>query len=128
MANLYWNMKDYPNASRCYSQAVGMIGSTHKEYATVKLRSEVLEDLVKCSETVKMQDSLQWLSTLPEERLYSIIDKVIEEQKEKDRLEDSGISTTPMPLSVAEKSLQSSGVTVNWRTTGAGQTRPPLPP
>ena len=88
MANLYWNMKDYPNASRCYSQAVGMIGSTHKEYATVKLRSEVLEDLVKYSETVKMQDSLQWLSTLPEERLYSIIDKVIEEQKEKDRLEE----------------------------------------
>jgi len=88
MANLYWNMKDYPNASRCYSQAVGMIGSTHKEFPTVKLRSEVLEDLVNCSETIKLQDSLQWLSTLPEERLYDIIDKVIEDQKEKDRLEE----------------------------------------
>ena len=88
MANLYWNMKDYPNASRCYSQAVGMIGSTHKEYPTVKLRSEVLEDLVGCSETIKLQDSLQWLSTLPEERLYSIIDKVIEDVREQDRLEE----------------------------------------
>ncbi|MBO7437166.1 MAG: tetratricopeptide repeat protein [Bacteroidaceae bacterium] len=88
MANLYWNMKDYPNASRCYSQAVGMIGNTHKEYQTVKLRSEVLEDLVGCSETIKLQDSLQWLSTLPEERLYAIIDKVIEDVKEQDRLEE----------------------------------------
>lgn len=88
MANLYWNMKDYPNASRCYSQAVGMIGNTHKEYPIVKLRSEVLEDLVGCSETIKLQDSLQWLSTLPEERLYAIIDKVIEDVKEQDRLEE----------------------------------------
>ena len=88
MANLYWDMKDYPNASRCYSKAVGMIGSTHKEYPTVKLRSEVLEDLVNCSETVKLQDSLQWLSTLPEEKLYTIIDKVIEDLKEQEKLDE----------------------------------------
>ena len=88
MANLYWNMKDYPNASRCYSQAVGMIGSTHKEYETVKLRSSVLEDLVRCTETIKLQDSLQYLSTIPEEKLYVIIDKVIEDVKEQERLEE----------------------------------------
>ena len=88
MANLYWNMKDYSNASRCYSQAVGMIGSKHKEYATVKLRSEVLEDLVRCTETITMQDSLQWLSTLPEERLNAIIDKVIADYEEQERLEE----------------------------------------
>ena len=88
MANLYWNMKDYPNASRCYSQAVGLIGSGHKEYETVKLRSAVLEDLVKCTGTIKLQDSLQWLSTLPEERLYAIIDQVIEDVKEQERLEE----------------------------------------
>ena len=88
MANLYWDRKDYPNASRCYSQAVGMIGSTHKEYPTVKLRSEVLEDLVRSNGTVKLQDSLQWLSTLPENTLYPILDKVIEELTEKERLEE----------------------------------------
>ncbi len=88
MANLYWDMKDYPNASRCYSQAVGMIGSTHKEYPIVKLRSEVLEDLVECSGTIRLQDSLQWLSTLPEERLYTIIDKVIDDLREQERQEE----------------------------------------
>ena len=88
MANLYWDMRDYPNASRCYSQAVGMIGTSHKEYPTVKLRSEVLEDLVKNDGTVKLQDSLQWLSTLPEDRLYVIIDKVIEDLREQERLDE----------------------------------------
>ena len=88
MANLYWDMTDYPNASRCYSQAVGMIGQDHKQYPTVKLRSEVLEDLVRCSGTIKLQDSLQWLSTLPENTLYPILDKVIEDLIEQERLEE----------------------------------------
>ena len=88
MANLYWDMKDYSNASRCYSQAVGMIGSRHKEYPVVKLRSEVLEDLVRCTETITLQDSLQWLSTLSEERLNAIIDQVIADYEEQERLEE----------------------------------------
>ena len=88
MANLYWDMADYANASVCYSQAVGMIGATHKEYNTVKLRSEVLEDLVSCTETIKLQDSLQWLSTLPDERLTQIIDKVIEDLLLQEKLEE----------------------------------------
>ena len=88
MANLYWDRQDYANDSRCYSQAVGMIGTDHKEYETVKLRSEVLEDLVGCTETIKLQDSLQWLSTLPEERVNQIIDQVIEDLREQDRQEE----------------------------------------
>ena len=88
MANLYWDMADYPNASTCYSQAVGMIGATHKEYQTVKLRSEVLEELVTCTETIKLQDSLQWLSTLPDEQVSIIVDKLIEDYIEQERLEE----------------------------------------
>ena len=88
MANLYWDRQDYANASRCYSEAVGLIGNDHKEYETVKLRSEVLEDLVECTETIKLQDSLQWLSTLPEAKLYEIIDKVIEEYQEQERRDE----------------------------------------
>ena len=88
MANLYWDRQDYANASRCYSEAVGLIGNDHKEYETVKLRSEVLEDLVECTETIKLQDSLQWLSTLPEAKLYEIIDKVIEEYQEQERKDE----------------------------------------
>lgn len=108
MANLYWDMKDYPNASRCYSKAVGMIGATHKEYQTVKLRSEVLEDLVESSETVRLQDSLQWLSTLPEERLYLIIDNVIENYKEQERLEEERLKEEARQQSLKDASAMMS--------------------
>ena len=118
MANLYWNMADYPNASRCYSKAVGMINAHHKEYQTVKLRSEVLEDLVRCSETIKLQDSLQWLATLPDDELYVILDNVIELAKEKERLEeerrkqeakDEANKGAAAQLSVSNDDNQSSG-------------------
>ena len=88
MANLYWDMTDYANASRCYSQAVGLIGNKHKEYQTVKKRSEVLEDLVGCTETIRLQDSLQWMATLPQEQVNAIIDKAIENLIEQERLEE----------------------------------------
>ena len=108
MANLYWDMADYPNASRCYSQAVGMIGASHKEYSTVKLRSEVLEDLVRCSETIKLQDSLQWLATLPEDKLFTLIDQVIEDVKEKDRLEEERRKQEAKDQSIKEAASQTS--------------------
>lgn len=118
MANLYWDMADYPNASRCYSKAVGMINARHKEYQTVKLRSEVLEDLVRCTETIKLQDSLQWLATLPDDELYVILDNVIELAKEKERLEeerrkqeakDEANREASAQLSVGNDDNQSSG-------------------
>lgn len=105
MANLYWDKADYANASECYSQAVGMINSSHKEYQTVKLRSEVLEDLVRCTGTIQLQDSLQWLATLPEDRLNAIIDQVIEDYRENERLEEERLRQEAKEA--ARKSAQS---------------------
>ena len=84
MANLYWDMAEYERAGECYSEAVGMIGSTHKDYATVKLRSEVLEELSGYVSAVNLQDSLQMLATLPDSQVTVIIDRVIEELKQKE--------------------------------------------
>ena len=84
MANLYWDMAKYERAGECYSEAVGMIGSTHKDYATVKLRSEVLEELSGYVSAVNLQDSLQVLATLPDSQVTAIIDRAIEELKRKE--------------------------------------------
>ncbi|MBO7247612.1 MAG: hypothetical protein J6V02_04635, partial [Bacteroidaceae bacterium] len=59
MANLYWDMTDYANAGRCYSEAIGLIDKEHREYNTVKLRSEVLDELTIHIENIQLQDSLQ---------------------------------------------------------------------
>lgn len=91
MAKLYWNRANYEKAGKCYSQAVGMIGSDHKEFETVKLRSQVLEELNSSITTIHLQDSLQWLATLPDTQVIRIIDKVIEDLilKEEQQREDS---------------------------------------
>ncbi|MCQ2083295.1 MAG: hypothetical protein MJY58_02205 [Bacteroidaceae bacterium] len=88
LADLYWNMSDYANAGRCYSNAVGMIGTAHKEYKTVRRKSEVLEELASELSVVHMQDSLQWLATLPDSMVTGIIDKVIEELKQKEEQQE----------------------------------------
>ena len=119
MANLYWNMTEYALASECYSKAVGMIGTTHKEYETVKLRSEVLEDLVRCTETIKLQDSLQWLSTLPEDKLFPIIDRIIEEYKEQEKLEEEKLRKEAKDEARKEAAAQKS-ISTDDKSTESG--------
>lgn len=84
MAEIYWQQADYSRAGDCYSKAVGLIETTHKDYETIKLRSEVLDELSGHVETIRLQDSLQWLATLPEHTLDSIIAKVISDRKKAD--------------------------------------------
>ncbi len=84
MADIYWDMADYGNAGKCYSKAVGMINSDHKDFQTVKTRSSILEQLSSNLDAVQLQDSLQWLATLPETQVQQIIDNVIEELKQKE--------------------------------------------
>ena len=88
MADIYWKQGNYGRAGECYSQAVGMIGSSHKDFETVRLRSEVLETLNNSLWNVHLQDSLQWLATLPDTQVINIIDKVIEEVKAKEAREE----------------------------------------
>lgn len=81
MANIYWECADYTNAGRCYSQAIGLINSDIDNYNTIKLRSEVLDELAGYTEQIQLQDSLQHLATLSEDELLPIIDGLIERAK-----------------------------------------------
>jgi len=79
LADLYWEKSDYADAQRCYSEAVGLMDKDNPNYETVKLRSSVLEYLTSYTESIHLQDSLQRLSKMPEEQIYTIIDNIIEE-------------------------------------------------
>lgn len=81
MANLYWDLTDYANAGRCYSEAIGLIDKEHKEYDIVKLRSEVLDELTIYTENIQLQDSLQHLASLPTTEVDIIIANLIENAK-----------------------------------------------
>ena len=78
-ASVYWDRHDYRNAGRCYTEAVGIIGQSHPDYSEVMLRSAALGDLSQHISQIELQDSLRFLSTLPDSLLYPILDRVIED-------------------------------------------------
>ena len=87
LGNIYWERAKYSDAQRCYSEAVGLIDKDSKDYPQLNKRSSILDELVEHTEAIELQDSLQHLATLPEEEIYAVIDKIIEEVKKKEEEE-----------------------------------------
>ena len=79
LGEIYWNKAEYVDAQRCYGEAVGIIDKDHKQYDLVNLRSVILDELVEHTVAIDLQDSLQYLATLPEEKLFAVIDGIIAE-------------------------------------------------
>lgn len=107
MATIYWDRADYANAQRCYSEAVGYIDESHPQYRDVMTRSSSLENLVKYSEEIKLQDSLQYLATLSEEELNATIDKIIEDlvKREKEAAEEAARQALKAEKSAEEAAM-----------------------
>lgn len=95
--------QDYSAAQPYYSEAVGLLSAQTEEYQRVKKRAEVLDELVLNINTVSMQDSLQYLSTLTDEEQLNIVEKIIADlieqekqdsiaaaQRERDAMNDIG--------------------------------------
>lgn len=87
LGQVYWNMEDYIDAARCYSQATSIITKEYEEYEETKRRADILAELEPPLSSVKLQDSLQVLAKLPEAERNKAIDRVIEALKKKEKEE-----------------------------------------
>lgn len=87
LGHVYWAVKDYAGAQRCYGQAVGLISKEHADYDQVTLRSKVLDELVPHTLTVHLQDSLQTLARMSEKDRNAAIDRIIAAVKEREERE-----------------------------------------
>lgn len=81
LAGLRWERQEYEKAQSCYSEAIGLVDKTNKDYALAIQRSKVLDALVPYTSAVYLQDSLQALARMPEEERNAAIDRVIAEVK-----------------------------------------------
>lgn len=77
LGDLYYDKKKYIDAQPCYEEASTIISNTHAEYERVTHLAEVLGDLAVNYNTVVLQDSLQYLSTLSDKEQRAIVDKLI---------------------------------------------------
>ncbi|MDH6390451.1 hypothetical protein M2480_001424 [Parabacteroides sp. PFB2-12] len=79
VGDLYFQMGDYIKAQPHLSGALAGIQKEYKDYKRVAHLSSVLDELVIHAEAVHLQDSLQTLARMPEEKRLAVIDKIIEQ-------------------------------------------------
>ncbi len=87
LGNLYWKQEKFADAQRCYGEAIGLLDKDRKDYEQLSERSKVLDELVPHTNSVELQDSLQRLARMPEAERLKVIDRIIEELKEKEEEE-----------------------------------------
>ena len=87
LGHIYFAEQDYVEAQPCYSQAVPMLPDTYPDYANLKKRSDVLDELGVYAGNVELQDSLLALSKLSPEEQRKVAERLVEELKKKEKEE-----------------------------------------
>lgn len=78
LGDLYYNKQNYIKAQPCYDEASKIITVDNEDYARVEKRAITLSELVVQHEIVILQDSLQKLASLPEDKRLEAVNRVIE--------------------------------------------------
>lgn len=87
LGGLYFGQARYDLAQPCYAEAVPQLPDNYPDIATLKRRSDVLDELAVYSQNVNLNDSLLRLAAMPEEQRLAVIDKIIEDLKKKEKEE-----------------------------------------
>ena len=85
LGNLYFARHQYELAQPCYAEAVPLLPDDYPDIKTLRLRSDVLDELAVYSQNVNLQDSLLRLSAMSEEQRLEVINKIIDELKKKEK-------------------------------------------
>jgi len=85
LGDLYYNRKDYVKSQPCYDEASKIFTNDYSDYARISKRAEVLGELVKEHEIIVLQDSLQALALMSEDKRKEAINRVIEKVKKEEK-------------------------------------------
>ena len=88
LGNLYFERHNYDLAQPCYSEAVPQLPEEYPDYAMLKRRSDVLDELAVYSQNVTLQDSLLRLAAMTPDEQLKVVEKIITELKKKEKEEE----------------------------------------
>ncbi|MFI3239930.1 MAG: tetratricopeptide repeat protein, partial [Bacteroidales bacterium] len=90
LGELYYETQQYDLAQPCYTEAVPQLPETFLNYAQIKLRSEILDELAVFAQNVTLQDSLLTLSAMTPEEQTKVAERLIAEleKQEKEQQEE----------------------------------------
>lgn len=91
LGNIYFTERDYEKAQPCYSEAVPLLSENYPGYNTLKLRSDVLDELAVYSGNVHLQDSLLTLAAMTHDEQVAVCQRIIDEliKREKEEKENA---------------------------------------
>ena len=87
VADIYFDQPDYQNAETYYDSTMTFLSSEYPNYRQLKSKSENLNALVKNIQIIELEDSLQTIASKSESERNAIIDKIISDVIEQERLE-----------------------------------------
>lgn len=87
LSEIYWQRENYIDAARTYAACVSILDKEHKDYRQSEERSKALTLAEPHLSAIKLQDSLQRLAVMPENKRLEAIDRVIEALKKKEKEE-----------------------------------------
>jgi tetratricopeptide (TPR) repeat protein len=85
MADLYFKRDDYNHAQVYYDSAVAFLPGDYPGFTDLQTKSKSLNRLIRYTDEVALQDSLQHLASLPKEERLKVIDGIIKAEEEKER-------------------------------------------
>lgn len=118
LGGLYYDRRQYAKAQPCYSEALPVIPENYPDYATLKRRSDVLDELAVYSQNVELQDSLLRLAAMTPEQQMEVINKLIEELKEKEKKEAEAAAREEFMANRGQDGLQDQNNQVFTMNTG----------
>ena len=84
---IYFDERDYIKAQPCYSEAIPLINDNYPDYAMLKRRSDVLDELAVYAGNVYLQDSLLDLSKMTPEEQLKVAERLVAELKKREKEE-----------------------------------------
>jgi len=87
LGEIYFARLDYNNAQIYYDTCMAFLSPTHENYQEIRTNSNNLNELVLFTSTVEFEDSVQMLAALSEKDRNKIIDKIISDLIEQERVE-----------------------------------------
>lgn len=84
LGEIYYSKENYLKAQPLYSEAIPLLPTTFENYTELSKKSLLLNDIAKNQQTIVLEDSLKYLSTLSKEQQIAIIEEVIKKRKEEE--------------------------------------------
>ncbi|MFW5758564.1 MAG: tetratricopeptide repeat protein [Bacteroidota bacterium] len=87
LGEIYHKNKDYPKAAELYDSTMVYLSTEYPDYKDAAQTSFLLKELSVYQKTINKEDSLQKIAAMNEAQRNRVLDQIIEDLKEEERLE-----------------------------------------